>query len=160
MLKQSNARWIPWLATAGLALFLCCGGNNSDGGNGGTASGGAPGNGGVTGTGGAAVGGNKGTGGSSSTATNLPAVTVACHAWCAKEDHCNPDTTVEDCYAYRCHEGAGNGTPVGDASYSAACQAAGKAYFDCLTAQPDVCDVAAITTACQSKTAAYSAACS
>src|SRR5262245_16017422 len=49
----------------------------------------------------------------------------ACEAYCDAEDHCDASTEVTDCYDYQCNHLV---LPMD----SEACQAATKAYYDCM----------------------------
>jgi hypothetical protein len=128
-----------------LVAILACGACSS--GNGGTGAGGA---GGTTGSGGST--GSGGTGGGSA----LPVVT-ACKAFCVAEKDCKADTTVEDCYDYRCDNPAGI---MPFASQPASCQTAFKAFYDCLATQSMICDngQANIPGACMTQFTALSTA--
>jgi hypothetical protein len=80
---------------------------------------------------GAAGSGGGGTGGS-----DLPVV-AACKAFCQAEKDCNSDTTLDDCYSYRCTD-VSNMLPF--PQQPASCQNAYKAFYDCLAHQTTICD--------------------
>ncbi len=115
---------VALLAAAILAFGAC-------GGGGGTGTGGT--------TGGAGSGGSTGSGGSGGTGSTLPVI-ASCMAFCVAEKDCKADTSVEDCYDYRCNNPS---SIMPFAGQPATCQTAFKAFYDCLKAQPMICDTAA-----------------
>jgi hypothetical protein len=110
------------LVIAALAVGIGCGGGD----------GGSKGTGGATGTGGSGSG-SGGAGGSGPDFTKAP-----CYAYCVARDEkkdCDPSMSVGDCTGYT--SGCGNEF----ATKTTACQNAYKAYWTCIAAQADPCDL-------------------
>lgn len=73
---------------------------------------------------------------------------AACKAFCAAEDHCKSDTTAAACEEYRRCSIQDDGPP--------ACGPASRAWWDCMRAQSDICNVGAC---CDAQAAAVAVAC-
>jgi hypothetical protein len=133
---------------AALSAFGCSDSGDGGGGTGGTSSG----------TGGA----GSGTGGTSSgtgtrkvgmdTTVASTSASNACCLLCVKEDPCKSGTTVDDCALPTGYRKCGQYDGV-----TTACDAAVKAYFDCLRNQADVCGLP--DPACDAKQTAAATAC-
>jgi hypothetical protein len=145
MIMISNLRLVSALMSVALAATACSGGDDDGTGTGtggGAGTGGATGGGSGKGGAGGSSGGTAGSGGSGG-ASN-PAL-ASCMAYCAAT-HPDPPTGTcmstsapQDCADYTCTARAGN--PSGNiANAPAACQAAMKAFWDCLSASPDPCE--------------------
>ncbi|HET9956678.1 MAG TPA: hypothetical protein VFQ61_19410 [Polyangiaceae bacterium] len=118
-----------------------CGGDDDDS----PAKGGSGGSGGTS----SSSGGSSSTGGS----TALPAWEKDCHDYCAKRVACETDLSLTDCYDYKCQF---QGVPD---NKLASCQAASQVVWACEMKQPNVCDSAAVETACSSENEDVATAC-
>lgn len=140
-------------STAGTNSTAGAGGGTSDASTGGVSSGEAGSS--ATSTGGstaASTSGNAGASGECKSETDITASTsgvAACKAFCAEEDHCKAETTAAECEAYR-NCGIQDTGPAG-------CPEASRIWWDCMRAQPDICNIGSC---CDAQAAAVTAACS